>query len=385
MNKSSVKNYSVKNSSITNFFTPINIILFLICFIILYIIIKIIGIKNSYSPVFTWWNGNGGNNYSKKLNIFAVMASYDSYIIYLFSSLFGTLSNQIDRTQIDFLVNRIFPYTVTEGIEKITQFVLPRHMTESVLFQRGDNDKWFNSWLDNNGYDSQSSLNYDFAKTPPQKIPDPNTNKIGVYPSSENTQAWKQLIKEWGAKTWIASGDKSGFEVPSLPPEEVAIWLKYEDRPDNFLSRYGILPDCPLVVTFINNYNQDPLTGLKLNPQAFKDLIGAQQNIGGWIGYLNGSKSGDMSSDDYFNYLQTHYATQVIIPPGQAKPCSGGEKTTNWIAGITSGIGAAIVPFFLAGPEGLLTVPIAGILGLILGGATAYTNIDSANNKCKGT
>ena len=295
-----MKKISTISSSIQSFWTPTNIILFFLCFIVLFIITKIISIKNAYSPVFQWWNSNGGDKYSKKLNMFAVMSSYDSYIFYLFSSLFGTLTNQIDRSQINFIVNRIFPYTVTTGIEKITQFVLPRHMVESVLFKRGDNDKWFNAWLDKTKYDPDSLLIYDFTTDPPTKIPDPNTKLIGVYPSIQDRQAWKQLIKEWGAKTWIQSGDKSSFEVPSLPSDEVKNWLNYDIRPDNFLARYGILPDCPLVVTYINNYNQDPLTGLKLDPQAFANLIGGE-NVGGWIGYLNGSKSGDMSSDDYFN------------------------------------------------------------------------------------
>ena len=335
--------------------------------------------------MFQWWNSNGGDKYSKKLNMFAVMSSYDSYIFYLFSSLFGTLTNQIDRSQINFIVNRIFPYTVTTGIEKITQFVLPRHMVESVLFKRGDNDKWFNAWLDKTKYDPDSLLIYDFTTDPPTKIPDPNTKLIGVYPSIQDRQAWKQLIKEWGAKTWIQSGDKSSFEVPSLPSDEVKNWLNYDIRPDNFLARYGILPDCPLVVTYINNYNQDPLTGLKLDPQAFANLIGGE-NVGGWIGYLNGSKSGDMSSDDYFNYLNTHYATQIIIPPGKAKACSGGETATNWINGIVSGVGAGALPLFFL-KSSMIGLPFWGLIGsavLLAVGAT-YTSVSTANSKCKGT
>ena len=137
----------------------ISIYIFLLIFVL--ILFKLITIKINYKPMFEWWNNNSGNLYNKDFDIFAIMSSYDSIIFYWISSIFGTLNTQIDRAQIMFLVNKIFPLTITPGISEITQFVLPRHMVVSIQFTRGDSDLWFSKWLDNHNYDDQSFLEYE--------------------------------------------------------------------------------------------------------------------------------------------------------------------------------------------------------------------------------
>ena len=360
-----------------------NIILYLILLSVVLIIVEIISIKVTYKPMFEWWNNNGGSLYEKNFNMFAVMASEKSILFYWFSSLLGNLNNQINREQITFLVNKIFPLTVTPGISEITQFVLPRHMTESIQFQRGDDDLWFNEWLDKNNYDDQSFLTYQnvteptpndkgeyiYSVTDANKIPNTKTNKIGVYPGPNDTANWKYLFIQWGAKTWEKEKDTT-LVVPSLPPDEVKEWMNYELHPDNFLARYGILPDSPLIVSFIYGSYNDAKTGLKLDSNSFKNLVGGS-TPGGWVGYLNGLSSSNMSYDEYVNYLYTTLAIEVDIPKPNAPVSSGCDTGTNVLNSIGTGLGPIGIGAMF-GPYGLFAgIIVGGILGVVNGFNTA--------------
>lgn len=363
-----------------------NIIIYVIMLIIALILLKIISIKVTYKPMFEWWNNNGGSLYEKNFNIFAVLSSESSIIFYWFSSLTGTLNNQINRTQITFLINKIFPLTITPGISEITQFVLPRHITQSIKFERGDNDLWFNYWLDKNNYDDQSFLIYNtitepiadskgeyvYSVTDANKLPDKRTNKIGVYPKPNDTINWKYLFIQWGAKTWVKEKNSELF-VPSLPQDEVVEWMSCEKHPDNFLARYGILPNSPMVISFIFNSYNDPRTGLKLDPTSFVNLVGGS-NPGGWIGYLNNLNSSNMNYDSYVNYLYTTFAIEVDIPKPKA-PVSSCDTGTNILNSISTGLGPIGIGVML-GPWGLLAGAIIGT------GLAIFSGMNTAS-KCK--
>lgn len=323
--------------------------------------------------MFDWWNNNGGNLYDKKFNLFAVMSSYESYIIYLGSLLFGTLTNQISRGEIIFLVEKIFPLTYISGMSEITQFVLPRNITESIQFARGDNDIWFNKWLDDNGYNDQAYLRYDIPDPNPDnnlkpnangeityisktRIVDPNTNTIGVYPSVTDRVAWKYLFVEWGAKTWVTEKNSSFLQC-SMTPDDQSEWFSYEKHPDNFLARYGIMPNCPIIFAYINNAFNDPDTGLKIDANAFEHLI-----TGGWIGYLNGVQNSSFSEDDYVNLLYTDYAININIPKPKVSPSDNCDTGTNIISSISTAVGPLGLAFLLPFPANLLVA--AGSIGL---------------------
>jgi hypothetical protein len=360
----------------------VSIYIFLLIFVL--ILFKLITIKMNYKPMFEWWNNNSGNLYSKDFDIFAIMSSYDSIIFYWISSIFGTLNTQIDRAQIMFLVNKIFPLTITPGISEITQFVLPRHMVVSIQFTRGDNDLWFSKWLDMIKYDDQSFLEYatlieptpnaqgEKKYTVPNRIVDPSTNKIGVYPAPRITENWKCLFIEWGAKTWHT--EKNGtLMVPALPGDEVAEWLDCEKHPDNFLARYGILPDCPVVVAYLYGSYNDPNTGLKLDAISFQNLIG-NSNPGGWVGYLNGLYKSDINYDEYVSMLYTTYAIRVDIPKPKASTSADCDKSANAL----SSIGTAMGPIGI----GVMGGPIGLAIGCFVGLGLAIWQGVSTQNKC---
>lgn len=361
------------------------VILYIIILIVILILFRYFSIKMKYKPIFDWWNQNGGSLYDKYFNIFAIMAAYDNIIFYYISSLSGTLINQINRAQIMFLCDKIFPLTITPGISEITQFVLPRHMTVSINFTTGDNDLWFNEWLNKNpNYDDKSYLLYSnitepapdakgkiiYNVTNDNKIPDPKTNKIGVYPAPNDTTNWKYLFIQWGAKTWSTSQDGT-IIIPSLQPNEVTEWLDCNSHPDNFLARYGILPDSPLVIAFINNtYNYK---SLKLDAISFKNLIGAS-NPGGWIGYLNGMYNSNISYDDYVDILYTTLAVEVRIPKPKAPVSNDCDTASNVISSISTGLGPLGIGI-LGGPPGII---FGGLVGIGLAIAQGITT----NNKC---
>jgi len=340
----------------------------------------------NYKPMFEWWNNNSGNLYSKDFDIFAIMSSYDSIIFYWISSIFGTLNTQIDRAQIMFLVNKIFPLTITPGISEITQFVLPRHMVVSIQFTRGDNDLWFSKWLDDTGYDDQSFLTYNSIPEPKPndkgeiiyntadivRIADSRTKKIGVYPSPNITNDWLYLFVQWGAKTWMKEKDGTML-VPSLPPDEATEWLDCEKHPDNFLARYGIMPDSPLVVVFLSNLYNDPRTGLKLDAIAFKNLIGVS-NPGGWVGYLNGLYKSDINYDEYVSILYTTYAIRVDIPKPKASTSADCDTSANAL----SCIGTAMGPIGV----GVMGGPIGLAIGCFVGLGLAIWQGVNTQNKC---
>jgi len=388
---------NIKNKSKFHW-TPGYIALYIFFLIIIIIIFKIIMIKRTYSPTFEWWEGNGGKNYTKFFNLFAVMSSYDSIIFYWFSKLFGNLYNQITRGQIMFLVNRIFPLMRSTNPDNIntSRFVLPSHIANDIKLSRGQ-DKFFDNFLetalytnpisgDTFRYDDSVQLRYDYTNPdkPVRKV-DKETGKVGVYPgpSSSYTNDWLTLFKEWGSTEWTAPYPLSPqFQLPTMNDTVVKAWLGTDTtsvRPDNFLARYGIMPDSPLVISYISQSFNDPRTGLKLDPQCFTNLIGGNSSSlpGGWVSYLNGMESSSTSADDYTNYIYSSYLTE--------NPANNGGKTStcdvagNDISGAVTGIGIAAMAAFVFEPLGL-----AAALGFILvGGGLGAAQAVNANNRCQ--
>uniref|UniRef100_A0A6C0D0J0 Uncharacterized protein n=1 Tax=viral metagenome TaxID=1070528 RepID=A0A6C0D0J0_9ZZZZ len=343
-----------------------NIIVYVILLIILLAIIKVITIKYNYSPIFEWWNSNGGQNYDNICNIFSIMASNDSVILYMLSKLSGNLTTySMELAQIQFLISSIFPLIKDSQNDDIFRFVLPRHVCKDITFKKEDGDYYFNNWLlDNPKYTTDIKLTYDSTCN---RVYNTDGN-CGVYPNYTDINGWKCLFREWGIKDW---------DNDSSNPSEAVIeeWLNVEKHPDNFLARYGIKPDSPLIISFIKGeYNED---SLKLDRQAFLNLIGGTSgNVGGWIGYMLFMKNSNISADEYNNYLFSKLNTGSITRPSNpAKICSGTQTASAALSGITSGAGIAGIAAFLPFPANL----IAGLVGI---GTGIATGINDAN-KCK--
>lgn len=387
---------SKKNSQVQPFrWTSGHIIIYIVILIIILIIFKIISIKANYSPMFQWWNGNGGKQYNNFFNLFAVMASYDSNFIYLICNLFGTLYTNISRSQILFLANRIFPLTKSfdPNNTNSSRFVTPRHIASDIRFAYIDGDKWYNNMIDtgiytNVNYPDQSftydetiplTYNVDSTKDPPvfwRKTTDNGT--VGVYPSPNDTESWKMLFQEWGSGPWKIRGDGSNFQVPMIDdktaPTVKKNWFDncQNTHPDNFFARYGIAPDSPLVISFVNGSYQDPTQpGVVIDQNSVKNLIDGHSasTPGGWIGYLEGMQSSSISYDMYINFIDSEYLSVDPSKEPGAGNLSSCDQAGNAISASATGLGVATGGAFLWPAAGAVGwVPFIGPVLLILAG-----------------
>ena len=380
----SQKNNSQKNNSK---WSAGYIVIYIIFVLIIIVIVQIMTIRSSYAPLYDWWDGNGGKQYDKFFNLSLITTANESKIFFWGADLlFGTAENSISIPEINFFLNRIFPYTKSADPNNTNplRFVMPRHVAENIEFSLADDDKWFTNFI-NKGYsfnqetypyDETIPLTYD-SSTGGRKVVN---GKVGVYPSPNSPNEWITLFKEWGSPDWSIPLGKN-FNLPNgsdpkntpLTPAEVqnhlTSWNDIATHPDNFLARYGIMYDAPLVVAFANGQYNDPSnTSAKIDANALKNLTNGHVPgaPGGWMGYLLGMKSGDTSADQYVNYLYTSYTSTLPKPDAKAKDCN---NASNIVSASTTGIGIASTAAFA--PE---FAPLFIILGLAAGIGAGLTN-----------
>lgn len=372
------------------------VILFICAMIIVMIFTDLIMARLSYKPIFDWWNQNKGSNYTNKFSLSTCMMSYYSTPLYYLNKIIIPPQQFLTLDQIAFLVGNIFPYmrTTSNGVQ--SGIVIPRHLCESILLKSTDGDDQYNSWYNSlsTNRDENSKLKYGqptITKSAPDsngytytslvfsnKIPDPKTGFIGVYPSVDDVNSWMGLISEWGGPGLRWQPDKSTkFYSPeplqSTDPTNLT-WFNWNNtglpRPDNFLARMGIPPDSPLVVYFCTGkYSID---GMIVDASAFLNLIQpAGANAGGWIGYIRGRGTVN-SPDELRNYIYT----QVDWLSGPNKPCS-----SNSAFDTTTSVASTAIPLLMMlpalaplGPAGL----IVGLLGII--GMTTLEAIKSSES-----
>lgn len=388
-----------------------SIILYIIILIVILVIFKIISINANYSPMFQWWNQNNGKQYNKFFNLFGVMASYESKFLYYISNIFGSLFNTINREQILFLANRIFPLTKSSTGNDPSRFVTPRHIANNIEFSFIDGDKWFNDFLKNKkyvnpktgeyySYNENIPLSYTVDQGDDPDDPtkfyrnvDESTQTVGIYPSSIDREGWRMLFQEWGSGKWkIRSPDDPNFRVPEFNQDTAAQieknWFTNceNQHPDNFFARYGIAPDSPLVICFVNGSYQDPAQpGTKINSNSFKNLINNTNNTpGGWIGYLEGMESSSISEDDYINFIDSKY---ISIDPskspgsGNLSTCDSSTQVTNWTNAAATGGGIAGMAAFLGLTTAGIGFIIAGIALFAIQGISQQVSCNQQNSK----
>ena len=349
--------------------------------------------------MFQWWNGNGGSKYNQFFNIFSVMASHDSKIIYNVCNLFGTLFTTLTRPQILFLTNRIFP--LIKSFDKNNnysyRFVTPRHIASDIRFSYIDGDKWFNDFIDNQKY-SKGSFLYPYDETIPLTYTGNSKNfsrnviggKVGVYPAPDQKEYWQWLFQEWGSGEWKERGDGSHFKVPVFDESTAPIvsknWFENceKNHPDNFFARYGIAPNSPLVISFVNGSYQDPSQpGVVIDNNALKNLINGHSPSapGGWVGYLEGMQSSSVSEDTYYNFIDSAY---ISVDPTKAvgaqniTSCDTATQVSNWTGAITSGLGIGGMAAFL----GEAALGPLGLFFMFAGAATAITQGVATQSEC---
>lgn len=361
-----------------------HIIVYVIVLILFFIVLYNIRLRSKYSIQYEWWNTYDGKNYDNFLNLTNMLLSRENTLLYYITKFFDSnLYNSLTAPQIDFLFNYVMPFIYMK-LEKGTQgFVLPRHLTRNITFQDGDNIN-FENWRTkdpNHIKSTEMYISYD-------EKGNPVANNNGIYPSPSDSPGWKWKFNEWMGITpdnkdfWTT--DENQMLVPNLTDETLKVWFDTDTHADNFLAMYGILPNSPLCLSFINGYYNSG--SLKLDKQSFLKLVGGSTGgtEGGWIGYLQGLGSNDY--DRYANFMLSSYNyKKPKSPPDQSNKCA----VKNQLAGYGTALGqaAGIGGFALLVPvaEGAATflgfTPVGWIF-MAVGAAVAITQSPLVKDGC---
>lgn len=358
--------------------------------VIIYYIITWILFRLNYKPIFDWWSLNDGARYDKYFNLNNTLLAYNSRLLYNVTKLSGTPVNDLNIQQIKFFVGYVLKFQrYTDSMGNQQGILIPRSVTQSILPKPGDNDILFDHWLQYKssmdtfgeprlyGYDlvytenkppvttSDGKLIFTYT---PQKVTMGDKSAYGVYPSWADPVSWRGLITTWlGSDKWGWSIDTNGAYVPTpLTPD--ASYDKWFDngtgRGDNFLARYNILPDAPIVVYFCNN--KWSVGGIQVNALALQNLIHPlAANVGGWLGYILNSYSTDVSINDYISIFTTSYDTRPLPSPPSCKKPSVGNTILQGVSSaapmLAFGVGASFWPALAFTATGLLQGTVTAI------------------------
>lgn len=327
-----------------------------------YLGLQALRIRFENHTLFSWWNGNEGGKYSRYMSLFMVLTFYQgSQLLYWLISLLKPPAFQLTKSNIAFLSGTLLSYLRLPSIKdpkKQMGILTPKQLCQTVLLHSGDGDDLFDAWYKDPknkrlqgdvANDPAYALTFDDARVGPddgsldftgryQNIQN-RPNLYGVYPSAADRRSWMGCIQAWAngglfkthvAYKWYpAAGDKNlyvlmpnadsgGFDKDKDP----SLW--FEDQPDNFLGRYGIRMDSPLVTFFaagkayLNNAPAD-----EVDPESLYHLIGedfSDDNPGGWLGFMYG-KGPKTAADAYYNALFTSVDAQAA-PPSDPRTCN---------------------------------------------------------------
>ena len=257
-------------------------------------------------------------------------------------------------------------------------------------------------------------------------VTDNGSTEVNIYPGPGDRDGWKGLLLEWlngvsgecdeqnNPVMWCYACNKTDNNTcideihinPSWKPKNktdvdgiplsYTNWLKkstnkagavYYGQADNFMSRFGIMPDSPLFLFFTNNnyiYNGHPV-----DTDSFKQLVGGSGgNAGGWVGFL--AEHANWDREDFIHLLES----KVGFPAAKSLPCSSQNKTLN---AVMTGVGVLanmfLMGMFLLAPEVAAPAAAAGAAGGVSAGkiamfigiavmGTAASVVNSATSQC---
>lgn len=346
------------------------IILLLVLIILYFTLNQFIIIRVTNNEVYKWWNDNNGKNYDGKFNLTAMFAKHATNKIFSsIQGLFVGEAETLTLQQSDFILWILqYIYATDPTTGKPTGVVLPKTLCETVKISPGQGDAIFDAWYNNNPTRKVQVKTDNCSKSKLYSAPIDSTKKLsgyvqkfcntnkydknsrwiyqytnsdnlaasGLYPDSASTDDWCGLILEWlNGTSCVSTGDcldyywhmgttdTKGLVVLIAPEKNKVKKPNGEDsdgiydnwfncttdnyaRPDNFLARMNILPLCPLVEFFINGKYDDG-SGLTLDVQAFKNLLGEDTSptnvLSGWAGYV--TYMGDAPYDQLANFIKT--------------------------------------------------------------------------------
>jgi hypothetical protein len=435
--KNKVKDTFIKGSEVSNKIISI-LVPYIVLVILINIYFNQIIAKIDYSTWIDWWNTTGGNNYKETFDIYSMAYFSHSTLLFDIQQLFQPGPVKLDYTEIMLLQSIVLTNAnviKTHGSTRPNNFVTPKHICEGICWNDNDIDifregidsyysnpnvQWYPKWVaqgkpgpDNgtawtaimgfpvsgfwphqNGcygfFDIPGGVGnpYDLDTSFPVSFGLKNQDsKVYIYyiPGSATVQgSWAQLFADFGiAYSTNQSDGKGGFITTKVPviasTSNQDNWYisGYNENKygPNFMGVYKINPSSFLLTSWVSNLYNDPTTGQKLDPQAFKNLIGMQPGAlkasrGGWIKFFKGINTELSSYDQIMNDLFAVYATNyTVLPKKQCKPSSA------FFDAVNTGLSIGSMGLFL-GPVGGGVMAVAGV-GM---GIWKYFNAKSEQN-----
>jgi hypothetical protein len=375
--------------------------------LIIYLAVKLLVIWVNNRSLLKWWqDGDKGKHYNNVVSVWLILSyTQGNYFLYIIQSLFLPPVVQLSRAQVDFIEGSLFKYqTYLDPVTNTSQGILtPKQLCDTVLLHKGDEDAntpGFTAWLKKHpnrvqGEHSATDAGFYLTFAPPTvkgtitatgaayydftATPILGTTSYGVYPCVEQSGAcnldWLGCIQAWlnggidsNQKKWFWTKDANDVWQPyaenANDPDLLKAWFNVADQPDNFIARYGIMPESPLIIYFANGTYS--VRGMKVDSQAFINLV----NVEGWVGFLNGL--GQNASLDDMKALCFSKTDFTQIPP--LKPCAQNKPLTTTLATGTA-FGSSMMMAFFA-PTFFL--PILGA-SLAMGVLAAGSSLNSAS------
>jgi hypothetical protein len=241
---------------------------------------------------------------------------------------------------------------------KPKQFLMPRHMCQSILFEKGE-DYYYDQYL--------------------------SSGNSPKWPNDDKD--WRDRIAKWcgpnsGVKWTIGANNTKGLYGLSVPSKSE--WFETDKNgvllhSDNIFARYSINYDSPLVYSLCNRHVTATASGLSFEYSACMALMGYTdtseplQTEGGWIGFLKKFKSSDISPQDFL-YTRLTLANNPVNDEGAdgPLPCPPGKKSGAVQGALVQGgmMGMMAGPMLWAGAT-LLAVPTGGLSYVAAAAGTA--------------
>ena len=427
--KSITKNYSDFLNKIYSILVP-----YVVFIIILYIITQMFIAKIDYSTWIDWWNNNGGNNYSSSFDIMSMAYFSHSQLLFNLRQIIQPGTANLTYTEIMLLQTIIINNAKVVKSKKpiLGQFVTPEHLCQGIAWTNNDIDifregimyyynnanvLWYKPWLnagrpgpddgyawtrilsviygptESNGFwphqnncdeffdmpaGSTSTETYNLVDNTAKSIISGVGNKpepLDYYsPGSNKGGSWAQLFADFGI-VYTTKEATTTSAIPVLTADSnIDIWYNSgattTNYGPNFMGLYKINPSSYLITSWVASMYNDPSTGQKLDPQAFKNLLGINPGAlkevkGGWVKFFKGINTNLYSYNEIMNNLFASYATNYKTIPPPPAGCSK-KKAIGLALAVFIGIAAMAITVSTAG-AGLAVVGVAAGAGVVAG------------------
>jgi hypothetical protein len=351
----------------------------------------------SYSKWFQWWRDNNTDNKYNCLPL-SLMAFYNSNtLMYNIVKLFTLQQNQFNHDWYIYFISGIMESQAVGIVPG--GLCTPRSLCESLqpdtLYITTQDATQYNSQL-------QGSQNLNLQIQIPHNLlgAEKGSNKfkltVSKYPKLYDVEAqgvsWRKVLIGWGAEDpqdtttykynaelWFSFNDENppisrgakGWNGKNFP-----CWM-------NFLARWGIPGDAPVIKAYLSKKSADdqgPLYQTLLNP-----LLGVKSSNlsgGGWLGYLR--EGGDfngrgLAEANRLLYSQDHVKPK-FLPSDKSQQCNPADLASGTInMGLAGAFGGAA----LAGAETGTAVggPLGALFGAVIGGVSGFF-LTKASRKC---